>query len=57
MDDADLEKLTIKPGVLKPKFDRSVTEYKVTVASNVDKLTLDYFTCDSNASTQILVST
>ena len=33
MDDADLEKLIIKPGKLKPKFNRNVTQYEVVLNS------------------------
>lgn len=57
MDDADLEKLSIKPGSLNPKFHRNTTEYNVTVASDVGKLTISCLTSDSNASYQIVVST
>lgn len=56
MDDADLEKLSIKPGSLNPKFHRNTTEYNVTVASDVGKLTISCLTSDSNASYQIVVS-
>eukprot|EP00057_Strongylocentrotus_purpuratus_P001279 XP_001197696.1 PREDICTED: uncharacterized protein LOC757233 [Strongylocentrotus purpuratus] len=54
MDDADLEKLSIKPGSLNPKFHRNTTEYNVTVASDVGKLTISCLTSDSNASYQIV---
>ncbi|XP_030854513.1 uncharacterized protein LOC580673 [Strongylocentrotus purpuratus] len=54
MDDADLEKLSIKPGSLNPKFNRNTTEYNVTVASDVGKLTISCLTSDSNASYQIV---
>ncbi|XP_054758090.2 uncharacterized protein LOC129264268 isoform X1 [Lytechinus pictus] len=54
MDDADLEKLSVKPGSLSPKFERNTTEYAVTVASDVGKLTISCLTSDSNASYQIV---
>ena len=56
MDDCDLEKLSVKPGSLSPKFNRNTTEYNVTVASDVAKLTISCLTSDSNACYQILVS-
>ncbi|XP_070181396.1 uncharacterized protein [Littorina saxatilis] len=53
MDDCNLEKLAIKPGKLSPAFNRNVTEYDVTVPSNVDKLNVDPMTSDTGASYSI----
>ena len=55
MDDCNLEKLAIKPGKLSPVFNRNVTEYNATVASNVDKLNVDPLTSDTGASYSISV--
>lgn len=56
MDDADLEKLIVKPGKLKPKFQRNVTEYEVLLNSGISELNVDPLTRDSNASWMIVVS-
>ncbi|KAL5007933.1 hypothetical protein ScPMuIL_013514 [Solemya velum] len=53
MDDCDLEKLSVKPGKLSPAFHRNVTEYSITVGSDIDKLSLDPLTSDSGASYSI----
>ena len=55
MDDADLEKLIVKPGKLKPKFNRNVTEYELVLNSGIKKLNIDPFTRDCNASWTIVV--
>ena len=55
MDNADLEKLKIAPGKLTPKFNASVTEYKVTVGSSVSEVKLTLLTSDSGASYTIKV--
>ena len=55
MDDCSLSKLSIKPGKLTPTFHRDTLEYNATVASNVEKITIDYMTNDSGASCCILV--
>ena len=55
MDDCNLEKLEIKPGKLAPVFNKNVTEYSVTVPSEVDKLNVIPLTSDSGASYQISV--
>lgn len=55
MDDCNLQKLSVKPGKLSPEFNRNITEYNVTVASIVDKLTLDLLTSDNGASYSISV--
>lgn len=56
MDDCTLEKLSVKPGKLGPVFNKNVTDYSVTVASNVENITLDLLTSDSGASYSIVVS-
>ncbi|XP_074656502.1 uncharacterized protein LOC141909757 [Tubulanus polymorphus] len=56
MDDCDLEKLSIKPGKLSPKFNRQLLEYNVTLASDVPNITLDCLTSDTGASYSILGS-
>ena len=56
MDDADLEKLIIKPGKLKPKFNRNVTLYEVVLNSGIKQFNLDPLTRDCNASWIITVS-
>ncbi|GFO50507.1 hypothetical protein PoB_007701200 [Plakobranchus ocellatus] len=53
MDDCTLSKLTVKPGTLIPAFKTDVTEYNVTVASNVEKITLNPTTSDNGASFSI----
>ncbi|GFR62370.1 hypothetical protein ElyMa_005453700 [Elysia marginata] len=53
MDDCNLSKLTVKPGTLAPAFGKDVTEYNVTVASNVEKITLNPTTSDNGASFSI----
>ncbi|KAK3093084.1 hypothetical protein FSP39_010869 [Pinctada imbricata] len=50
MDDCTLEKLVVKPGKLSPNFQKNETEYSITVASNVEKLSVDPLTSDSGAS-------
>ena len=55
MDDCNLSKLTVKPGALAPAFNKDVTEYEVTVASNVEKITLNPTTSDNGASFSISV--
>ncbi|XP_043992259.1 uncharacterized protein LOC122842444 isoform X1 [Gambusia affinis] len=54
MDNCDLEKLTISAGKLQPAFSPQVTDYKVTVESSVDKVTLGLSTSDCGASYSIL---
>ncbi|MED6283972.1 hypothetical protein CHARACLAT_014531 [Characodon lateralis] len=54
MDNCDLEKLSISAGKLHPTFSPEVTDYKVTVESNVSKVTLDLSTSDCGASYSIL---
>ncbi|XP_027863124.1 uncharacterized protein LOC114138198 isoform X3 [Xiphophorus couchianus] len=54
MDNCDLEKLTISAGKLQPAFSPQVTDYKVTVESSVNKVTLGLSTSDSAASYSIL---
>lgn len=55
MDDADLEKLVVKPGKLKPKFNRSTIEYELVLNSGIKEFSLDLFTRDSSASWTIPV--
>ncbi|XP_031661082.1 uncharacterized protein LOC109879786 isoform X2 [Oncorhynchus kisutch] len=54
MDNCDLEKLAISGQTLQPAFKADVTTYKVTVASDVDQVTLDLLTSDCGASYKIL---
>lgn len=56
MNDADLQKLAIKPGQLEPKFDRNVTTYNVILESTVKGVMVTPVTRDSDASWVILVS-
>nr|XP_014349464.1 PREDICTED: uncharacterized protein LOC106705203 isoform X2 [Latimeria chalumnae] len=56
MDNCDLEKIAISPGKLEPPFKPSITSYKVILASNVDKITLDILTSDSGSSYRIIES-
>ena len=55
MDNADLEKLKVAPGRLVPKFHTKVTDYSVTVASNVEEIKLTTLTSDGGASCMIKV--
>lgn len=54
MDNCDLEKLSVSAGTLEPPFKASSTSYKVTVASGINKITLDVLTSDSGASYRIV---
>jgi len=54
MDNCDLEKLTVSAGKLHPAFSPEVTDYKVTVESSVNKVTLDVLTSDCGASYTIV---
>ncbi|XP_056251904.1 uncharacterized protein LOC130181604 [Seriola aureovittata] len=54
MDNCDLEKLSVSRGKLHPAFTPEVTDYKVTVESSVNKVTLNLLTSDSGASYSIL---
>ncbi|XP_014876945.1 uncharacterized protein LOC106939152 [Poecilia latipinna] len=54
MDNCDLEKLTISVGKLQPAFSPQVTDYKVTVESSVNEVTLGLSTSDCEASYSIL---
>ncbi|KAK6180982.1 hypothetical protein SNE40_008936 [Patella caerulea] len=56
MDDCDLDKLCVKPGKLNRAFDKSVTEYSITLTSDIEKLTLDPLTSDGGASYRIFGS-
>ena len=56
MDDCDLETLSVKPGKLTPAFKRDITEYHVTVTSDVKEITFECFTSDTNACKSISVS-
>lgn len=56
MDNADLEKLSISPGKLTPKFHPNITEYSVTLGSDVKQIKVDPLTSDSGASYSIAVS-
>ncbi|KAM8739261.1 uncharacterized protein AB9X84_021428 [Acanthopagrus schlegelii] len=54
MDNCDLEKLSVSGAKLHPAFTPDVTDYKVTVESSVNKVTLDLMTSDCGASYSIL---
>lgn len=54
MDNCDLEKLAVSRGQLQPAFTPEVTDYKVTVESSVEKVSLDLATSDSGASCTIV---
>ena len=56
MDNADLEKLSVSPGKLTPKFHPNTTEYAVMLASDVEKIKINPLTSDSGASYSISVS-
>lgn len=56
MDNTDLEKLSISPGKLTPKFHPNITEYSVTLGSDVKQIKVDPLTSDSGASYSIAVS-
>jgi len=56
MDDCDLEKLSIAPAKLSPKFHRNTTDYEATVPSSIENVKVDCLTSDSGASYQIFVS-
>ena len=56
MNDADLEKLIVKPGLLKPAFDRNITAYQVTLESSAKQITITPVTRDTDASWIIVVS-
>ncbi|XP_067681719.1 uncharacterized protein [Haliotis asinina] len=53
MDDCNLDKLGVKPGKLEPAFKRDITEYNITVASDVEKISFDPLTSDTGASYSI----
>ena len=54
MDNCDLEKLSVSGAKLHPAFTPDVTDYKVTVESSVNKVTLDLMTSDCGASYSIV---
>ena len=56
MNNCDLEKFCVSGGKLHPAFTPQVTDYTVTVESNVNKVTLDLVTSDCGA-TYSIVST
>uniref|UniRef100_A0A1I8G618 TPR_REGION domain-containing protein n=3 Tax=Macrostomum lignano TaxID=282301 RepID=A0A1I8G618_9PLAT len=53
MDDCTLEKLGVKPGPLTPAFNKDVTSYFITLASDAEAITLDPRTSDNGASYEI----
>lgn len=57
MDNCDLEKLAVSRGQLQPEFTPEVTDYKVTVESSVEKVSLDLAPSDSGASCRIVSRT
>ncbi len=56
MDDASLQKLSVSPGKLSPKFNKDITEYSVVVGSSVKELKVSPLTSDNNACYSISVS-
>ena len=54
MDNCDLEKLSVSVGKLLPAFTPQVTDYTVTVESNVNKVSLKLITSDCGASYNIV---
>lgn len=54
MDNCDLEKLSVSGGKLHPPFKPEVTDYKMTVESRVNQVTLDLLTSDCGASYSIV---
>ena len=56
MNDADLERLIVKPGTLEPKFSGDITEYSLTLPSKSVSLSINPVTRDSDASWTIIVS-
>ena len=55
MDDCNLEKLSIKPGHISPKFNMNTLEYTASVGSDVEKVKFDCLTRDNGASYSIAV--
>ena len=55
MDNCDLSKLTVKPGKLVPKFSPKVTEYTVTLPTDVAETKFGPLTSDNGASYTIKV--
>lgn len=55
MDDCTLKSLEVKPGKLLPSFKKGVTEYNLTVGSQVDSVTFDCEPSDRGASFSISV--
>lgn len=53
MDDADLEKLSVSPGKLKPAFRKNTTEYEIVVGSDVKELKVNPLTSSDEASYDI----
>ncbi|XP_065833174.1 uncharacterized protein [Oscarella lobularis] len=53
MDDADLEKLSVSPGKLKPTFRKNTTEYEIVVGSDVKELKVNPLTSSDEASYDI----
>lgn len=56
MDNANLEKLKVSVGRLLPKFKSSVTEYTLTLGSDVGEVKLTPLTSDGGASYAIKAS-
>ena len=56
MNDADLERLNIKPGSLSPTFNRNITEYDVILGSSTKQITITPVTRDTSSSWTIVVS-
>jgi len=56
MDDCNLKSLKVKPGELSPVFKSDAVEYKVTVGSKVNAVTILCETSDKGASVSISAS-
>lgn len=54
MDNCDLEKLSVSGGKLHPPFKPEVTDYKMTVESSVNQVTVNLLTSDCGASYSIV---
>lgn len=54
MDNCDLEKFSVSGAKLRPDFTPQVTDYKATVESDVNKVTVDLLTSDRAASYYIV---
>ena len=53
MDDADLKSLSVDQVGLSPDYNKTITSYKLVVASNVENLKISAITSDNGASFSI----